>query len=236
MYAARDDKIARRSLPWTILLVMVFLLYGNFYIGGAARILVWDTIASPDQAFPALVTTILPPLLAAFALTGIASAAMSTTDSLLLMSGAAVAHDLLRRCIHEPRGIQRDESYYLRISRWTILIVGIVAFVGAIPDVDLILQIVSYAVAILGSTFFFPLIVGLTTKRVSKEAAIASAVGGAFVCGVWTWARIAGATWAQDIYPGVIGLATGGVLIFVVAAVTKPLEGAPVAKFFPEKA
>ena len=114
MYAARDDKIARRSLPWTILLVMIFLLYGNFYIGGAARILVWDTISSPDQAFPALVTAILPPLLAAFALTGIASAAMSTTDSLLLMSGAALAHDLMRKCIHEPRGIQKDERYYLR--------------------------------------------------------------------------------------------------------------------------
>ena len=236
MYAARDDKIARRSLPWTILLVMIFLLYGNFYIGGAARILVWDTIDSPDQAFPALVTAILPPLLAAFALTGIASAAMSTTDSLLLMSGAAVAHDLMRKCFHEPRGIQKDETYYLRASRWTILVVGIVAFVGAIPNVDLILQIVSYAVAILGSTFFFPLIVGLTTKRVSKEAAIASSVGGAFVCGMWTWARLAGATWAQDIHPGVIGLAAGGVLIFVVAAMTKPLDGAPVAKFFPEKA
>ena len=143
MYAARDNKIARRSLPWTILLVMIFLLYGNFYIGGADRILVWDTISSPDQAFPALVTAILPPLFAAFPLTGIASAAMSTTDSLLLMSGAAVAHDLMRKCIHEPRGIQKDESYYLRASRWTILIVAVVALMGAIPDVDLILQIVS---------------------------------------------------------------------------------------------
>ena len=73
MYAARDDKIARRSLPWTILLVMIFLLYGNFYIGAAARILVWDPTA-PDRAFPALVAAILPPVLAAFALTGIASA------------------------------------------------------------------------------------------------------------------------------------------------------------------
>ena len=94
----------------------------------------------------------------------------------------------------------------------------------------------SYAVGVLGSTFFIPLIIGLTTKHVSKEAAIASSVGGAFVCGVWTWACIARATWAQDIHPGVIGLATGGVLIFVVAAMTKPLDGVPVAKFFPEKA
>jgi SSS family transporter len=236
MYAARDDSVARRCLPWSILLVMIFLLYGNFYIGGAARILVWDSIATPDQAFPALVTMILPPLLAAFALTGIASAAMSTTDSLLLMSGAAVAHDLLRKCVHEPRGIQKDESYYLRASRWTILIVGIVAFVGAIPDVDLILQIVSYAVAILGSTFFFPLIVGLISKSVSKEAAIASSVGGALVCCIWTWARLAGAAWAQELHPGVIGLAVSAALMFAVARMTTPLEGDAVTKFFPEKA
>jgi len=235
MYAARDDKIARRSLPWTILLVMIFLLYGNFYIGGAARILVWDTISSPDQAFPTLVATILPPVFAAFALTGIASAAMSTTDSLLLMSGAAVAHDLLRKCIHEPRGIVKNERYYLRGSQLTIVGVGTIAFLGAIPDVDLVLQIVSYAVAILGATFFFPLLVGLTTKRVSREAAIASSVGGAVVTACWTWARIAGAPWAQELHPGVIGLAAAGILIFAVSLATKPVTSEKLKKFFPEK-
>jgi Na+/proline symporter len=124
----------------------------------------------------------------------------------------------------------------LRASRWTILIVGIVAFVGAIPDVDLILQIVSYAVAILGSTFFFPLIVGLISKSVSKEAAIASSVGGALVCCIWTWARLAGAAWAQELHPGVIGLAVSAALMFAVARMTTPLEGDAVTKFFPEKA
>ena len=236
MYAARDDKVARRSLPWTILLVMIFLLYGNFYIGGAARILVWDSISTPDQAFPALVAAILPPVLAAFALTGIASAAMSTTDSLLLMSGAAVAHDLLRKCIHEPRGVTRDERYYLRVSRGTIVIVGVASFLGALPDVDLILQIVSYAVAILGATFFFPLIVGLTTKRVSQEAAIASSVGGSAITIFWTWARLAGVEWAQEVHPGVIGIASAGVLIFVVSMVTKPVRSSSLQKFFPENA
>ena len=55
MYAARDDKVARRSLPWTILLVMIFLLYGNFYIGGAARILVWDSISTAARDFMAAI-------------------------------------------------------------------------------------------------------------------------------------------------------------------------------------
>jgi Na+/proline symporter len=234
MYAARDDKIARRSLPWTLVLVLAFLLYGNFYLGGAARILVWDAVASKDQAFPALVVALLPPLLAAFALTGIASAAMSTTDSLLLMSGAAVAHDLLRKCAHEPRGIVKDETYYLRASRITIVAVGVIAFLGAIPHVDLILQIVSYAVAFVGATFFFPLLVGLTSKRLSREAAIASSVGGAVVTSAWTWARLAGVSYAQEIHPGVIGLAAAGLLMLVVALRTPPVRTEAVRKFFPE--
>jgi Na+/proline symporter len=234
MYAARDHRIARRSLPWSILLVLLFLLYGNFYLGGAARLLVWDQISAPDQAFPALVGALLPPLFAALALTGIASAAMSTTDSLLLMSGAAVAHDLLRKSFHEPRGVLRDEAYYLRASRITILVVGAVAFVGAIPDLDLILKIVSYAVAFVGATFFFPLLVGLTSQRVSREAAIASSVGGASITGLWTWATLSGAAWAQDIHPGVIGLAVAGVLIFGVNAFTSPVEGEPLRRFFGE--
>lgn len=237
MYAARDHRIARRSLPWTLLLVLVFLLYGNFYLGAAARVLVWDQVgAMKDQAFPFMVTMLAPPVLAAFALTGIASAAMSTTDSLLLMSGAAVAHDLLRKCFHEPRGVVKDERYYLRASRWTILAVGAISFLGAIPHVDLILQIVSYAVAFVGATFFFPLILGLTSRRVSREAAIASSVGGAASTALWTWARLAGASWAQDIHPGVIGLTIAGALILLVSLGTKPVRAGAIRKFFPEGA
>ena len=99
---------------------------------------------------------------------------MSTTDSLLLMSGAAVAHDFIRKCVHEPRGIEKSERYYPTASRATILVVGLIAFVGAIPDIDLILRIVSYAVAIVGATFFFPLLIGLTSQRLSTRAATAS--------------------------------------------------------------
>jgi len=197
---------------------------------------VWNQIALKDQAFPVMVTTLAPPLLAAFALTGIASAAMSTTDSLLLMSGAAVAHDLLRKCFHEPRGVVKDEAYYLRASRWTILAVGAVSFLGAIPHLDLILQIVSYAVAFVGATFFFPLIIGLTSRRVSKEAAIASSVGGAVSTALWTWARLAGASWAQDIHPGVIGLTTAGAAILLVTLGTRPVRVEAIRKFFPEAA
>jgi SSS family transporter len=235
MFAARDHKIARCSLPWTILLVMIFLLYGNLYLGGVARLLVWDQIASPDQAFPTLVGALLPPILAAIALTGIAAAAMSTTDSLLLMSGAAVAHDILRRCIHEPRGVFRDERYYLSVSRIAIVAVGVLALLGSLPDVALILQIVSYAVAIVGATFFFPLLVGLTSRRVSRRAAIASSVGGTITTILWIALTLMGEQWAADLHPIIPGLGVAGLLMAVVSLFTAPVGKAATNGFFLEK-
>ncbi len=233
MYAARDHRIARISVPISIGLVMLFTLYGNFYLGAAARVMVWDQVASADQAFPLLVTTLLTPALAALALTGVAAAAMSTTDSLLLMSGSAIAHDLLRRCHDEPNGIVREEKDYLRISRWSIVVVGAIAFICAIPDLALILRIVSYAIAIVGSAFFFPLLAGMTSRRVSREAALASSIGGVLVTCTWIYGALSMA-WAVDVHPGIVGLATAGVLMFIVSLFTAPVSSSAVNKYFPE--
>ena len=222
MYAARDSWVARVSLPWTMLIVMLFLLYGNMYLGAAARITVWDGLASPDQAYVALVAQYLTPALAAFALTGIAAAAMSTTDSLLLMAGSALAHDLVRKCMDEPRGVRREEMRYVWISRVAIVVVGALAFLLAIPDMALILRIVSFAVAIIGAAFFFPLIVGMLSRRVSAHAALASSVGGVLTTLVWIAGTLTGQGWAQGLHPGIPGLIVAGVLMALVNVFTPP--------------
>lgn len=236
MYAARDHRIARASVPITIGLTMLFLLYGNFYLGAAARVLVWDQVASADQAFPLLVTELLTPTLAALALTGIASAAMSTTDSLLLMSGSAIAHDLVRRCHDEPKGIERSEKAYLRISRLAIVAVGAIAFFCAIPDLALILRIVSFAIAIVGSAFFFPLVVGMTSRRVSRAAALSSSIGGTVATVIWIAGTLQGADWAGAVHPGIVGLSVAGVLMLIVGLFTEPVEKHATDRYFSESA
>ena len=52
VFIARDSNVARYALPTTCLLVMVFLLFGNLYLGAAARVLVFDGLSTPDEAFP----------------------------------------------------------------------------------------------------------------------------------------------------------------------------------------
>ena len=232
VFIARDSKVARYALPTTCLLVMLFLLYGNLYLGAAARVLVWDGLAIPDQAFPALATRLLGPTATAIALTGIASAAMSTTDSLLLLSGAAIAHDLLRKCWFEPRGIEKPERYYLAVSRAVIVGVGVVSFLLALRTPELILTLVSYAVALIGATFFFPLLLGLTWRRTSPAAALASSVGGFVATAIWTGLTMAKVGWAGALHPIVPGLAVALALIVGLTPLTRPARAEALARFF----
>ena len=112
------------------------------------------------------------------------------------------------------------------------MVVGFIAFVLAIPDVALLLRIVSFAVAILGAGFFFPLVCGLVFERVSPAAAIASSVGGVTVTSFWIAATLSGAVWAKAVHAGVPGLAVGGLLLAIVTLVTKPASVAARSKFF----
>jgi Na+/proline symporter len=232
VFAARDEGVARRAIPWTAVLVIAFLAYGGLYLGAAARILVWDSIATPDEAFPALVATLLGPLGTALALTGVACAIMSTTDSLLLMTGSAVAHDFLRRCIDEPRGIRKSDAYYLRVSRLTVVVVGAVSFLLALPDVALILELVAYALAIVGSSFFFPLLAGLWSPRVSREAATSASIAGGLTASVCTVFAIQKAPWALQVHPIVPGLAVSAILIVTVSLFTRPVREEAVRLYF----
>jgi Na+/proline symporter len=246
VYAARDTRVARVSLPITDALFMIFLLYSNLYLGAAARVLVWQEVAhAPDQAFPTLVTFVSQladtPWLGALAITGVVSAAIATADSLLLMSGAAIAHDLLRKCYYEPRGIVKNERFFLRVSRVTVVLVGMASFIFAIGTPDLILNIVSYAVALVGVAFFFPMLFGMNSPYLSRRAATWSSVAGSIVGMVWTvphlaypaWAR-AHAPWILDVHPVVPGLIAA--LIPMIRRSTRiEMSTKALRLFFPER-
>lgn len=235
VFIARDARVARYALPTTCLLVMLFLLYGNLYLGAAARVLVFDGLRVPDEAFPALARTVLGPIAAAIALTGISSAAMSTTDSLLLLSGAAISHDLLRKCLHQPRGIVKSDGYYLRVSRLAIVAVGAVSFLAALFTPELILAIVSYAVAMIGATFFFPLLFGLSARDTTPAAALASSVGGFVTTVAWTAATLAKLRWALFVHPIVPGLAVSLLLMGALNPFTRKAPAEALDRFFPRE-
>ncbi len=148
------------------------------------------------------------------------------------MTGSAVAHDFLRRCVHEPKGTKRSEAYYLRVSRLTVVIVGALSFLLALPDVALILELVAYALAIVGSSFFFPLLAGLWSPRVSREAATIASIAGGLTAAFCTVFAIREAPWALQVHPVVPGLVVSAILIVVVTFFTRPVRDEAVRLYF----
>ncbi|MBE3582235.1 MAG: hypothetical protein IMW96_11500 [Thermoanaerobacteraceae bacterium] len=232
MYTARDARAARLGTAWGLILILLFI---NFmvYFGAAARVLIWDKIKSPDQALPTLMATYLSPFWEAVALSGVAAAAMSTVSSLLLLSGAAISHDFLRKSYFEPRGIVKSEGYYLAISRLTLLAVGLVALAGAFKTPTLVLTIVSYAVALSGAAFAMPMLLGLVWRRTSSAAALASSVGGFLGSAFWAVATEMGYAWAKAMHPIIPGFVISLVLILAVSFFTSPSSKETLQRFFP---
>ena len=104
--------------------------------------------------------------------------------------------------------------------RLTIILVGLISFVAAIQTPALILQIVSYAVAIVGTTFFFPLLLGMHWKAVTPQGATASAVGGFSLTAFWTGLQMGGVGWSLGVHPFIPGIVASFVLITMVSKLT----------------
>ena len=75
---------------------------------------------------------------------------------------------------------------------------------------------------------------GMTSKRVSREAALASSIGGVLVTCVWIVGAILGASWAGSVHPGVVGLSVAGALMLAVSLFTAPVKHEAISKYFPE--
>ncbi len=84
----------------------------------------------------------------------------------------------------------------------------------------------------IGATFFFPLLFGLSSRRTTPAAAAASSVGGFVTTLVWTGLTIAKVTWAATVHPVVPGLLVAFVLIVAVTPFSRPTPPEALARFF----
>jgi Na+/pantothenate symporter len=154
------------------------------------------------------------------------------------MTGAAVAHDLLRKCYYEPRGEKKEERFYLQISRITIVVIGAVSLVGAMRTPELVLNIVSYAVALVGVAFFFPMVFGMNNPHITRGAAITSTVAGSTIGLAWTVLHLQRVPWALDLHPVVPGLAAAFLPMLICLLGRRRIDMSPdtFKAFFPERA
>lgn len=217
-YACRNLQVARGMVG--ISGIFIGLLYVAIVITGAgARILITEKLPTLDHTLPILLSNYLPGLIGSFALIAVASAIMSTTDSILLLIGSSFAHDVYSKYIN-PLASDKQE---LAVARWATLIFGALAIILSINPPGMIYEIYVFYGAFMAA-FIPPLFLGAFWKPINRPGGIASLIGGICIGIIWQILKTPGGIHAS--VPVVIGGIIIGVLVSSFTA-EEPIELTP---------
>ena len=177
----------------------------------------------------------LPGWVIALVAAGALAAALSTAAGLLLAISSAISHDLIKGSI-KPDITEKGELNAARYSMTFAIVVS--TYLGLNPP-GFAAQVVALAFGLAAATIFPALMMGIFSKRVNKQGAIAGMLVGLVFTSVYIfiykgWFFIPGtnnlpdtaANYVFGISPLSIG-AVGAVLNFVVAYLASSVTAAP---------
>ena len=169
----------------------------------------------------------LPAWVVALVAAGGLAAALSTAAGLLLVISSSISHDLFKS-IFTPGMSERRELILARISAGAAVLVA--GYFGVNPP-GFVAQVVAYAFGLAASSFFPILVLGVFSKRASREGAIAGMLTGILFTGAYivyfrTVRPEAGASeWLFGISPegiGTLGMLLNFAVTLVVSRLTPP--------------
>ena len=116
----------------------------------------------------------LPAWVIALVAAGALAAALSTAAGLLLVISSAVSHDLFKSVV-KPDLSEEGELWLARAAAGVAVVVA--GILGIYPP-GFVAQVVAFAFGLAASSFFPILVLGIFSRRTTKEGAIAGMVSG----------------------------------------------------------
>lgn len=174
-------------------------------------------------------TDIKAPIIAGIFLCGILAAIMSTADSQLLVSASSVAEDIVKGIVKKDA---KDETVF-KISRITVLVIAILAYVIALDPNSSIMGLVSNAWAGLGAAFGPTVLLSLYWKRTNFQGAVAGIVSGALTVIIWDYIPFVGGATLGSV-TGLYSLAVGFTISLFVIVVVSLVTPAPTKEMIEE--
>jgi SSS family transporter len=227
-YSMRDERTVKQAIGVSIGFQAVIGL-AVLALGLLTRAL-FPSLASEDQASSVMAAEVLPPLVAALLLVAMMSAIMSTINSVLLVTGATISHDLYGRFV------RRDASdrELVRVNRIAILALAVVPVMVALQKLGNVQGIVVLQTKFVASFFFAPVVIGLNWRGGTPAGAVASMIGGFLACLGWELSLQRGFR-DHGIDAVEVGVAVSALLFILVSRITRPVSADNLAPFFPER-
>ena len=117
----------------------------------------------------------LPKWVIALVMAGCVAAALSTAAGLLLVLSTSISHDLMKKIV-SPGMSDATEVRWARIASFVFL--AIAAYFGINPPSEFVAKTVAFAFGLAASSFFPTILMGIFSKRMNKEGAIAGMISG----------------------------------------------------------
>ncbi|MBB3061842.1 sodium/proline symporter PutP [Microbulbifer rhizosphaerae] len=191
----------------------LFGFLGALSVGLFGHLELQQTLPDGERIFMALVEALFHPLVAGILLAAILSAIMSTADSQLLVSSAALAEDIY----HVWFGRETSPQAMVKVGRWAVIALSLISVWVAMDPDSKVLDVVAYAWAGLGAAFGPATLISLFWSRMTGAGAIAGVLVGGLT--VVVWKQLSGGIF--DIYELLPGFLLSSAAIVIVSAVTK---------------
>ena len=227
-YSMRDERTVKQAIAVSIGFQFVIGL-SVMVIGVLTRVL-FPVLASEDQASAIMAFEVLPPLVGALLIVAMLSAIMSTVNSILLVTGAAVAHDLYGKFWNKNASQRR----LVMVNRISILVLSIIPIFFALQKFGNVQAIVVEQGKFIASFFFVPVVIGLNWRRGTAAGAISAMVGGFLACLIWEL-TLQHSFSSHGIDAVEVGVVTSLILFVAVSKFTRPVAGENLAVFFGER-
>lgn len=214
----------RVAIIWVVISMGAAIFIG--IVGRSVAGLDYLSNSAAENVFIDAATMFLPPILAGFACAGVLAAAISSSDSYLLISASAVSQNIYRGIIKKDA----SDKEVLWCSRITLAVITIAAMIIAWNSDSTIFAITSFAWAGLGAGFGPLILFSLFWKRTTYPAAIAGMISGGVM--VFFWKLVInplGGVW--KIYCLLPAFIFSALVIFVVSLFTKEPDKAVLDEF-----
>lgn len=190
---------------------LTFTYWGAFLIGYIGRIQISE-IADVELLFPTILLNNFNPIFVGIMLSVFFGLLMSTADSMLLIAASTFTEDIYG--FFKKGNISEKEM--VKISRITIVAIGLLAMLIAVTSPQSVFWLVLYAGAGLSSTFGPILIYSLYWKKLTKWGAISGMVCGFVTVVLWYAFNL-----GSILNPALPGFILNLVVAYLVSLITK---------------
>lgn len=225
-YAVPDDRTARQAAA----IALVFNVITATAVATIALTMkvLYPQLIVADAASTVYAAQVLPPLIGTLVIAAILAAIMSTVDSVLLVTGPVISHDIYYRLIN-PRA---DERTRMRVNRWATAITGALPILLTLQQLGIVQFIVNAFASLLASGIAVPVIIGLYWRGASTAGAIVSMVigfGVALVLYIYGQPPLPLVGKLNPVIPGVVASALS---MLIASALTRPVPERNLRLFF----